>query len=151
MKLHASDMGVLNLNYGDLIRPEYKISSDKGWGQCTNSTDEILIVYGPKHPSDRSICDTTPYVLPVGTTTPDCWDCDGFFVPSDRSIRLWRGTRHGPLAVKFWNRRRFAVRKISASLYSAPWNNGVFEPSQINWAIPTFSYSQVRHRIKGRC
>ena len=148
MKLRPSDMAVLQLDYGDLVRPEYRIIADRGWGQCTNSTGEILIVYGPKHGSDRSICDTTPYVLPSDATTPDEWDCDGFFLPSDRLIRLWRGAWRGPLAIKFWNFRRFSVHRVGTSIYKSSWNNGVFEPSQINWAIPNFSYDRIRQKLE---
>ncbi len=147
MKLKADQIALLQLDYGDLVRPDYRILPSRGWGQCTNSTSEILIVYGPKHEGDRSICDTSPYVLPPGTTTPDHWDCDGFFVPSDRLIRLWRGIRRGPCAVKYWNYRRFSVRSAGPVIYRAPWNNGIFEPSQINWAIPNLSYEQVRCRL----
>jgi len=43
-------------------------------------------VYGPKHPDERSIFDTPPYILPPGATTPDRWDCDGLFLPADRTI-----------------------------------------------------------------
>jgi hypothetical protein len=148
MKLKPGDMAVLDLDYGDLVRPDYRILNGRGWGQCTNSTGEILIVYGPKHTSDMSVCDTTPYVLPSGATTPDNWDCDGFLLPSDRLIRLWRGTRGGPLAIKFRDFRGFTVRRIGPAIYQAPWNNGVFEPSQINWAIPNLSYDLICRRLE---
>jgi hypothetical protein len=148
MKLKADQMALLQLDYGDLVRPDYRILSDRGWGQCTNLTAEILIVYGPKNICDRSVSDTSPYVLPPGATTPDHWDCDGFFVPSDRRIRRWRGTQHGPLAVKYWNFRRFSVRTAGPVIYRAPWSNGIFEPSQINWAIPNLSYEQIGLRLE---
>jgi hypothetical protein len=80
-------MKLFDLDYGDLIRPGFRILPSRGWGQCTNHTGDYLIVYGPKHPSERSIFDTSPYVLPPDATTPDGWDCDGFLVPSDRLIR----------------------------------------------------------------
>jgi hypothetical protein len=141
-------MALLPLDYGDLLRPPYRILRSRGWGQCANLTDEFIVVYGPKHAEERSIFDTSPYVLPPRRTTPDGWDCDGFFVPSDRWLYLWRGTRRGPLAVKFWNYRRFSVRKIG-SAYRCSWTNGVFEASQINWAIPDLPYPDIRLRIAG--
>ena len=147
MKLERNAIKLLELDYGDLVRPAFRILPDRGWGQCTNTTDEYLIVYGPKHIRDRSICDTSPYILPPGTTTPAQWDCDGFFLPSDRSIRLWRRDRRGPLAIKFWNFRHFEVRKIAHSVYTASWHNGIFQPSQINWAIPNFSYGEIEAKI----
>lgn len=80
-------MILFNLDYGDLIRPNFRIVKGLGWGQCTNNTGELLVVYGPKHPRERSIFDNSPYVLKPGRTTPDSWDCDGYFVPCDRAAR----------------------------------------------------------------
>jgi hypothetical protein len=147
MNLQLEQMKLFPLDYGELIRPPFTILQSRGWGQCTNETSEYLIVYGPKHPAERSIFDTSPYVLPPGETTPDNWDCDGFFLPSDRSIRCWQSSRRGPLAVKIWNFRRFRVAAASADLYNCSWNNGLFEPSQINWAIPNFDYKTVKARL----
>jgi hypothetical protein len=48
-------MLLFELDYGDLIRPPFRILRGRGWGQCTNQTQEYLIVYGPKHDSERSI------------------------------------------------------------------------------------------------
>ena len=86
-------MVLFKLNYGDLLRPELRILPSRGWGQCNNLTAEYLVVYGPKHRDDRSIFDTSPYVLPPSATTPDNWDCDGFLLPSDRTIRRWRNIK----------------------------------------------------------
>jgi hypothetical protein len=52
------------------------------------------------------------------------------------------------LAIKFWNYRHFWVRSPDAGTYRCPWNNGVFEPSQINWAIPNFAYQEIVGRLK---
>jgi hypothetical protein len=135
MKCRSEDMRLFELNYGDLIRPPFRIVQGRGWGQCTNQTEELIVVYGPKHERDSSIFDTSPYVLPPGATTPDLWDCDGFFLPSDRLVQMnMRRDRRGPLAIKFWDFRHFRVRSASANAYRCPWSNGIFEPSQINWA-----------------
>lgn len=147
MKCRPDEMKLFDLDYGDLIRPDFRILTNRGWGQCTNATSEYLIVYGPKHPKERSIFDTSPYVLPPGTTTPYHWDCDGFLLPADRMLPRWRGPRKGPLAVKFWDYRRFSVRNAAEAAYICPWDNGLFEPSQINWAIPNFTYSDILSRL----
>lgn len=139
-------MDLFELDYGDLIRPDFQIRHGLGWAQCTNYTSEILIVYGPKHHHEGSIFDTSPYILRPGTTTPGGWDCKGFLLPCDRSLRLWRRRREGPRAVKFWNYRRFWVKSLDRETYEAPWHNGLFEPSQINWAIPNFTYAQIADR-----
>jgi hypothetical protein len=148
MEGRPEEMRLFSLDYGDLIRPPFRILRGRGWGQCTNRTDEHLIVYGPKHERERSIFDTSPYLLPPGVTTPDRWDCEGFLLPSDRMLQRWRGLRRGPLAVKFWNFRHFWVKKRNAYTYRCPWDNGVFEPSQINWAIPNFSFQQIVARLQ---
>lgn len=114
MKCRPEDMLLFDLDYGDLIRPPFRILRGRGWGQCTNQTEEHLIVYGPKQDNERSIFDTSPYVLPPGATTPDSWDCEGFLLPSDKMLRRWRGHRRGPLAIKFWNYRHFWVKKVGA-------------------------------------
>jgi hypothetical protein len=106
-KCRPEEMVVFPLDYGDLIRPVYRILPSRGWSQCTNGTDEVLIVYGPKHREERSIFDNSPYILKPGMTTPDEWDCDGFLLPSNREIRHRGRRRPGPLALKFWNYRRF--------------------------------------------
>jgi len=142
-------MRLFELDYGDLIRAAFRIVPDSGWAQCANQTNEILIVYGPKHANERSIFDTSPYVLPPGRTTPDRWDCKGLLLPADRLIRFWWRRRQGPLAIKFWNHRRFWVRSVDVGIYASSWNNGVFEPSQINWAIPNLSYAQIEARAAG--
>lgn len=147
MKLRPEQMILLDLDYGDLLRPPFRILPGRGWGQCTNDTREILIVYGPKHKAERSIFDTSPYILDSGSTTPDRWDCDGFFLPADRTIWLRRRRRSGPLAIKFWNRRRFSVSNFDSTTYRCSWPNGVFEPSQINWAIPNFSHEDIVKRV----
>lgn len=148
MKCQAEGMVVFDLDYGDLIRPSFQLLPSRGWGQCTNLTGEYLIVFGPKHKSERSIFDTSPYVLPPGMTTPDGWDCDGFFLPADRTLQKRRGPCLGPRAVKFWNYRRFRVFKSGQDAYRSSWDNGIFEPSRINWAIPNFTYQDILGRIK---
>ncbi len=148
MKLRPEQMFVFPLDYGELIRPPFEILTGRGWGQCTNATHEFLIVYGPKHETERSIFDTTPYVLPSGATTPDRWDCEGFFLPSDRQLRSRWGTQPGPLAIKFWNFRHFTVRQTDPVGYASFWPNAIFQASQVNWAIPNLTYEAVQGRIR---
>ena len=147
-KCSVDEMALFHLNYGDLIRPAYRILPSRGWGQCTNLTEDYLVVYGPKHQDENSIFDTSPYILPPGRTTPDRWDCDGFFLPSDRKLKIGRRVRSGPLAVKIWDLRHLVVRGTARGPYACSWTNGIFEPSQINWAIPNFTYEDVIARLK---
>ena len=142
-----AEMRLFALDYGDLIRPPFRILRSRGWGQCRNQTAEVLIVYGPKHPDEPSIFDTSPYVLEPWGTTPKGWDCDGFLLPSDRTLLRSFGRRTGPLAIKFWDYRRFVVRSVGLGVYRSSWDNGVFQPSQINWAIPNFTYQEICARL----
>ncbi len=148
MKCRPQEMNLFELDYGELVRPPCRILRGRWWGQCTNETDERLVVYGPKHPDEPSIFDTSPYALPPGMTTPDSWDCGGFLVPSERFLRRWGELRRGPLAVKFWDFRRFWVKKAATDTYRCSWDNGDFEPTQINWAIPNFPYQTILGRVR---
>ena len=140
MKCRAEDSELFEIKYGDLIRPEYRILPSRGWGQCTNRTTEYLIVYGPKHEAERSIFDTSPYVLPPGATTPNFWDCDGFLLPRDRAIRRWRGLRRGPLALKFWNHRHFSVWGVDAETYHCSWTTASLSRARSTGRSPTFRF-----------
>lgn len=150
MQCQPEEMRLFELDYGEMLRPPFRILPSRGWGRCINETGEILLVYGPKHPRDQSIFDNSPYVLPPGSTTPDHWDCDGFFVPADRMFKGWWRNQAGPIAVKFWDFRRFTVCR-DTEIYVCPWHNGVFEPSQINWAIPNLSIAEIGQRIGSGC
>src|SRR5260370_42512869 len=130
MKCRPEEMALLELDYGDLIRPQFRILPSRGWGQCTNNTKEILVVYGPKHPAERSIFEKSPYFLEPGSTTPDRWDCDGFFLPADRSVRFWRSVRSGPLAIKFWNRRRFSVSSVNPTTINLHGRTACLSPAR---------------------
>ena len=43
----AENMVLFELDYGDLLRPNFTILRSSGWAQCTNLTDEYLVVFGP--------------------------------------------------------------------------------------------------------
>jgi hypothetical protein len=64
------------------------------------------------------------------------------------SFRGWWSRKRGPLGAKFWNFRHFSVKSLDAGVYRSSWNNGAFEPSQINWAIPNFAHQDILGRIR---
>jgi hypothetical protein len=88
------------------------------------------------------------YFLPPGRTTPDNWDCDGFYVPNDRVARQRFSKKNGPLAIKYWDLRHFTVIKSAPDEYKCYDNNGAFRQGEINWAVPNLSYSEVVRRSK---
>jgi len=52
------------------------------------------------------------------------------------------------LAVKFWDFRRFWVKGLNADTYASSWNNGLFEPGQVNWPIPRMQYGEIGARAR---
>src|SRR5258708_32608155 len=96
MKWAAEEMVIFELDYGDLMRPDFEIVYQAAAWAAHERTGEYLIGYGPRHQKERSIFDTPPYVLPPAATTQDRWDFDGFLVSSDRLIRRFCGAVHSP-------------------------------------------------------
>lgn len=121
-------------------------------GQCTNNTGEAIAVYGPKHPSDTSRFETSLYRLPAGRTTPNGWDCDGFFVPNDRVASQAASNVQGPCAIKYFSVFSWTVTK-DGDKYNCPLNQGLFRPSQVCcpsnyptcvcWPIPNVPQSRI--------
>lgn len=142
-------MTLVEFDYGDFLRAEFTINPEWGWSQGSNAMEELLVVYGPKHLEDRSIFDTSPYFLPPGCQTPRDWDCNGFFVPSDRLAVQRLSTLSGPLAIKYWDFRRFTVTMAGPNGYRCSYNNGALPPSAVNWPIPNLHYAALV-RLYGR-
>ncbi|MDD7794162.1 hypothetical protein [Clostridium sp. 'White wine YQ'] len=107
----------------------------------TNSTSEQILVYGPPKATDGGKYDTSWYVLHTGKTTPQGWECFGFFVPKDRSFSNESdSTIEGPVAIKYSGGKSITLTS-SQNKYIAKGANydGVFHQSEINWSIPDFS------------
>jgi hypothetical protein len=121
-------------------------------GQCTNNTGEAILVYGPKHPSDTSRFETSLYRLRPGITTPNGWDCDGFFVPNDRIASQAATNVQGPCAIKYFSVFSWTVTK-NGNNYNCPLNQGLFKPSEVCcpsnyptcvcWRIPNLPQSSI--------
>lgn len=113
-----------------------------GWGECGNLTGETLLVYGP--PEAGSKYDTSLYCLPSGYMTPANWDCDGFFVPSDRIANQLLSKIAGPLAIKYRDLFTFIIEKSSPVEYKCYLNHGAYTPGDgLNWPIPNVPYSAI--------
>lgn len=122
-------------------------------GVCENSTGEDLAVYGG---SSDGAWDNQLFRLPPGRRTPDTFDCDGIYVPKDRSVKqAVFPTKAGPLAVKYKPLLTFNI-ELEGTMYDLPNhipNFGVFTPSeskcptnseQICWRIPDELQSWVK-------
>jgi hypothetical protein len=111
-------------------------------GELTNSTAEVLLVYGPKRSGESY--DNSLYALPPGRKTPAGWDCDGFFVPNDRAADQALSSKSGPVAVKYRDYRSPVIEMLSPGRYSCPLNEGIYVPGELNWLIPNLSYSDIK-------
>lgn len=106
-------------------------------GELTNNTGENLLVYGPKIGGSF---DNSLYNLPPGRKTPRNWDCDGFYVPSDRvASQAVMSDRKGPVAVKYRDYRS-PIITLSAIKYQCDFNEGIYSSGEIHWEIPNISY-----------
>jgi hypothetical protein len=38
MKCRPEELRLFDVDYGELIRPAYRVLRGRGWGQCTNAT-----------------------------------------------------------------------------------------------------------------
>ncbi|PSB41638.1 hypothetical protein C7B80_30075 [Cyanosarcina cf. burmensis CCALA 770] len=122
---------------------------------CSNSTGEVILVYGDKSPQSPQDKDNALYRLPPGRKTPPGWDCDGVYVPNDRIAgQTTLPDIQGPVAIK----TGLGVVDISYEItregnrYILPPNQGAFKPSdygcptqypiRVCWDIPNITQSQ---------
>ncbi|HYX35791.1 MAG TPA: hypothetical protein VE954_22055 [Oligoflexus sp.] len=104
-----------------LVLAERRINADVTerdllYGDCHNNSGRWAGVYGPNI-SGRSY-DNDLYMVPPGYKTPDGWDCDGFFIPADVSVRMVTSavtfTERGPGAVKIRNNQWLTLESLSS-------------------------------------
>jgi len=107
----------------------------------TNSTSETFIVYGPRRETDGGNYDNSWYVLHTGETTKGNWQCDGLFIPKDRTFIQTNGeTIQGPLAVKYGSLMPVTITQDGDKYIEKDnHNEGVFHKSEIDWDVPAFS------------
>ncbi len=115
----------------------------RGWAQCRNATREPLFVYGARDDDDPSTFDTSLYLLPTGSATPDRWDCKGILVPQGKRGRQLLNTISGPAALKYLDFRRFTITLKTPDTYRCALNNGLFRAGEINWPVPPMSYPDL--------
>ena len=111
------------------------------YGELTNMTGEILLVYGPVLPGETM--GSSLYHLPPGRKTPPRWDCDGFYVPRDRVADQALSEARGPLAVKYRDFRSPTITQTRPKHYRCPFNGGIFRQGQINWYVPDLAYEEI--------
>jgi hypothetical protein len=119
------------------------VLTQRGWAQCRNATGEPLFVYGARDDDDPSTFDTSLYLLPVGSSTPERWDCKGILIPRGKRGRQVLSTIEGPAAVKYLDFRRFTITLKTPEIYRCAFNNGVFRAGEINWPVPSMDYGKL--------
>jgi hypothetical protein len=107
-----------------------------------NSIPEALLVYGPKQAVEAF--DNSLYSLPAGRKTPNDCECDGFFVPNDRTANQALSSRSGPVAVKYRDYRSPVIEMPSQGKFRCTLNEGIYVSGELNWRIPNLGYSEIK-------
>lgn len=98
-------------------------------GECVNHTSEAIAVYNAGK----------LFKLPPGRKTPGGWDCDGYFVPNDRTAKPGSSPAvRGPAAIKYHDLRWPEVFMTTAGTYDSETPTEVFKPTSNphGWDIP---------------
>lgn len=133
---------------GELQFQKAAIESGVTWGQCRNETGGTLAIYGPGgEESEESGNNSQFYFLANDQTTPDQWDCQGVYLPSD--VKVAGLNKTGAAAVKIMDGTQLLVKKNpdtsewELNLPSAK----VVNPDEMDWFIPNVSQAFVDSRI----
>jgi hypothetical protein len=115
--------------------------SDATYVRITNSTNEKVLVYGPKREIDGGDYDSSWYILHPNQTTPSWWECNGIFIPRDRKFSHENGeAAQGPCAVRY---REMSTTEITISgdqyIGKGDIYSGIFRENEISWPVPNFS------------
>ncbi|PNK22794.1 hypothetical protein CBR59_29895 [Bacillus thuringiensis] len=122
-------------------------------GKIINQTNEVIVIYGPKSPTTDPYYesyDNTVYHLEKGKTSPNNWDCDGFYVPSNRKVRQSEiETVNGPIAVNIDNEANGTITQEGDTYIIDSRVLNTYPIGSINWFIPDYSYEKVEKWING--
>ena len=113
--------------------------------QITNSSRLKLGVYGPKRPGETH--DNSFYILRAGGHTPDGWQCDGFYVPSEMTVMAMppldqQLSWNGPAGFKVARARSLVLIGRSALTVNAG-PEALFSAGDVNWHIPSLSQADI--------
>ncbi|MUG95886.1 hypothetical protein F7734_27460 [Scytonema sp. UIC 10036] len=124
------------------------IESGTAWGQCRNETGANLAIYGTgSEESEESGSANQLYFLGNGQTTPDQWDCQGIYLPSD--VKVASLDKSSAVAIKIMDGTQLLVKKnpdTSELELNLP-NPKVVKPGDKDWFIPNVSQAFVETRI----
>lgn len=111
-------------------------------GTIFNETQEVLMVFGGEAQGgfDNSIVSLQP-----GQHTVDGFDCDGFYLPSDRTVgQIVDTAKQGPAAVKIKDYQTMKVTQDGNFYVLDTHNWGVYRQGELNWDIRDYTYQQVK-------
>lgn len=123
------------------------MESGVNWGQCRNETGKTLAIYGHQGESSKSTVDNELSFLADGTSTPDGWDCNGIYLPSDSKVAGIDVTQ--PLAYKVLDGTQLVARANSETgelVLNVP-PASIFKAGEKNWSIPNVSQAFIESRI----
>jgi hypothetical protein len=124
------------------------IESGTNWGQCRNETGGNLAIYGAgSEESENSGNKNQLYFLANGQTTPDQWDCQGIYVPSD--VKVSGLDKTNAVAIKILDGTQLLAKKnpdtseVELNLPSPK----VVTSEEKKWFVPNVSQAFVNSRI----
>lgn len=124
------------------------IESGTDWGQCRNETGGNLAIYGTgNEESKKSGNSNKLYFLANGQTTPEQWDCQGVYLPSESKVVGL--DKSSAVAIKILDGTQLLVKKnpeTSELELNLP-NAKVIKPGDKKWFIPDVSQAFVDTRI----
>jgi hypothetical protein len=132
---------------GELEFQKVAIESGVVWGQCRNETGGNLGIYGTGGEESEESGKNQLYFLANGQTTPDQWDCQGIYLPSDVNVTSLDKT--GAVAVKIMDGTQISVKKNPETLdleLNLP-EAKVVKNGEKGWFIPNVSQAFVDSRI----
>lgn len=129
---------------GELQFQKAAIKSGINWGQCRNETGRNIAIYGSD--SEESGRDQI-YFLANDQTTPEQWDCQGIYLPSD--VQVSGLDKTGAVAIRIMDGTQLVVKKnpeTSEFQLNLP-SLRVVNPDESDWLIPNVSQAFIDSRI----
>lgn len=111
-------------------------------GTIVNETQEVLMVYGGE---GQGGFHNSIVPLHTGQRTAEEFECDGFFLPSDRIVgQVFDTAKQGPAAVKIKNYQTMKVTQDGNFYLLDSHNWGLYRQGELKWDIRDYNYQQVK-------
>ncbi len=112
-------------------------------GTCINNTPYRVLFYGPRLPNDTT--DNSLFYFEGGQTSPVGWDCDGFYIPVNRSLLIGTAEVHSGVGAG-------KILDVSTATLNLRTSNQFYvdaafiiwrAPGTVNWPFPTYSQTDI--------